>query len=87
MRFTKTWSPISSVFSIELDGISNACTTNVMMNKPGHQHRGQRRKKLDRVSFGFSSARPFFLLLVFFFAHFAFVISFAISRGVAALRP
>ena len=34
MRFTKTWSPISSVFSIELDGISNACTTKVMMNSP-----------------------------------------------------
>ena len=60
MRFTKTWSPISSVFSIELDGISNACTTNVMMNKPGHQHRGQRRQKLDRSLFRFSSAAVLF---------------------------
>src|SRR5271165_4068266 len=34
IRSTKTWSPISSVFSMELDGISKACSANVMMNRP-----------------------------------------------------
>src|SRR5271165_3671856 len=34
IRSTKTWSPISSVFSMELDGISKACSAKVMMNRP-----------------------------------------------------
>src|SRR5438270_4739780 len=34
MRSTNTWSPMSSVFSIELDGISNACKLNVMIKSP-----------------------------------------------------
>ena len=52
MRFTKTWSPMSSVFSMELEGISKACTTNVMMNKSGDQHCCQRGEKLDRRFLG-----------------------------------
>src|SRR5271165_1886407 len=34
MRSTNTWSPISRVFSMELDGISKACSAKVMMNRP-----------------------------------------------------
>ena len=34
MRSTKTWSPISRVFSIELDGMTKACNAKVMMKRP-----------------------------------------------------
>src|SRR5664279_1017684 len=34
MRSTKTWSPISSVFSMELDGMTKACRVKVMMKSP-----------------------------------------------------
>ena len=34
MRSTNTWSPMSRVFSIELDGMVNACSAKVMMNNP-----------------------------------------------------
>ena len=56
MRFTKTWSPISRVFSIELDGISNACTTNVMMNNPVTSTAASDARNSTVVSLGFSSA-------------------------------
>src|ERR1039457_6454187 len=56
MRFTKTWSPISSVFSIELDGISNACTTNVMMNNPVPNTAASDERNSTVDSLGFSSA-------------------------------
>src|SRR5271166_3659877 len=56
MRFTKTWSPISSVFSIELEGISNACTTKVMMNSPVTSTAARDARNSTVVSFGFSSA-------------------------------
>src|ERR1700692_888507 len=57
MRFTKTWSPISSVFSMELDGISNACTTNVMMNSPVTNTAASDERNSTVDSLGFSSAR------------------------------
>src|SRR5258706_726228 len=34
MRSTKTWSPMSSVSAMELDGISKACRLKVMMIRP-----------------------------------------------------
>src|SRR4029077_10368458 len=55
-RFTKTWSPTSSVFSIELDGIANAWTTKVMMNKPVTNTPADEERNSTRVSFGFSFA-------------------------------
>src|ERR1700693_2882650 len=55
MRFTNTWSPISSVFSIELEGISNACTTNVMINNPVTSTAASEARNSTVVSLGFSS--------------------------------
>ena len=34
MRSTRTWSPIRRVFSIELEGMTKACSVKVMMNNP-----------------------------------------------------
>src|SRR3984885_14371419 len=65
MRFTKTWSPISRVFSIELEGISNACTTKVMMNNPFIRTAASDDRNSTVVSRGFSSS-SFFALLSFF---------------------
>jgi hypothetical protein len=62
-RFTKTWSPISSVSSIELEGISNACTTNVMMNNPVTSTAASEERNSTAVSLGFSSAAGLLLLL------------------------
>src|SRR5436305_3165730 len=55
MRLTKTWSPMSSVFSIELEGISKACTTNVMMNRPVTSTAASEARNSTVVSRGFSS--------------------------------
>src|SRR5579871_6178351 len=55
MRFTNTWSPISSVFSIELDGISNACTTKVMMKSPVTRTAASEARNSTVVSLCFSS--------------------------------
>src|SRR5271166_3829409 len=65
-RFTKTWSPISSVFSIELEGISNACTTNVMMNRPVTSTAASEERNSTVVSFGFSFSTLFSGLSSFF---------------------
>src|SRR5579864_1138472 len=46
---------MSSVFSIELEGISNACTTKVMMNKPVTSTAASEARNSTVVSFGFSS--------------------------------
>src|SRR3954471_6204285 len=54
-RFTNTWSPISSVFSIELEGISNACTMKVMMNNPVTNTPAREARNSTVVSRGFSS--------------------------------
>src|SRR5580704_1523983 len=60
-RFTKTWSPISSVFSIELEGISKACRTNVMMNSPVTRTAASEVRNSTVVSRGFSSCLSSFL--------------------------
>src|SRR5436305_9479945 len=67
MRLTKTWSPMSSVFSIELEGISKACTTNVMMNRPVTRTAQSEARYSAVVSFGLSSA-DFFSKLPSLFA-------------------
>ena len=75
MRFTNTWSPISSVFSIELDGISNACTTNVMMNSPVTSTAASDDRNSTVVSLGFSSAAALSTASSsFFFATIVFVL-------------
>src|SRR5262249_22267302 len=53
-RFTKTWSPIRSVSSIELEGISKACRTNVMMNRPVTSTAASEARNSTVVSRGFS---------------------------------
>src|SRR5271167_977857 len=55
MRSTKTWSPINSVFSIELDGISNACSAKVMMNSPVTITMAMEAMNSGVVSFDFSA--------------------------------
>src|SRR5579863_4049069 len=50
---------MSRVFSIELDGISNACTTKVMMNNPVTSTAASDAKNSTVVSRGFSSAPLF----------------------------
>src|SRR6202041_1255815 len=65
MRFTKTWSPISRVFSIELEGISNACTTKGMMNNPVTRPAASDDRNSTLLSRGFSS-RSLFAFLSFF---------------------
>src|ERR1022692_2799360 len=54
-RFTNTWSPISSVFSIELEGISKACTMNVIMNRPVTSTAARDARNSTVVSRGFST--------------------------------
>ena len=46
-RFTNTWSPISSVSSMELEGISNACSTKRDDEQAGDQHSGQGGQEFD----------------------------------------
>src|ERR1700722_15604703 len=65
MRFTNTWSPISSVFSIELEGISKACITKVMMNSPVTSTAASEDRNSTVVSFGFSSVTLLSLFSVF----------------------
>src|SRR5208283_892930 len=48
------WSPINSVFSIELDGISNACSAKVMMNSPVTITMAMEAMNSGVVSFDFS---------------------------------
>src|SRR5579864_1797687 len=86
MRFTKTWSPISNVFSIELDGISNACTTKVMMNSPVTNTAASDDRNSTVVSFGFSSTL-FFSKTASLFATFVFrqVATWCLRSGRAAL--
>ncbi len=54
MRSTKTWSPISSVFSIELDGMVNACSVKVMMKSPVTSTTAMEAMNSGVVSLGFS---------------------------------
>ena len=54
MRSTNTWSPISRVFSIELDGMVNACRAKVMMNSPVTRTMAIEAINSEVVSFGFS---------------------------------
>src|SRR5580692_457703 len=67
-RFTKTWSPISRVSSIELEGISKACTTNVMMNSPVTSTAASEERNSTVVSRGLSSTSTSFFALPSFFA-------------------
>ena len=53
MRSTKTWSPISKVFSIELDGITKACNVKVMMNSPVTSTTAMEAMNSEVVSLGF----------------------------------
>src|SRR5208337_3837851 len=55
MRSTNTWSPISRVFSIELDGISNAWSTKVMTNRPVTTTMAMEAMNSGVVSFGFAA--------------------------------
>src|SRR5258707_2244638 len=71
MRFTKTWSPISRVFSIELEGISNACTTKVMMNNPVNSTAASDARNSTVVSRGFSSTSSFTWLSLTWLSFFA----------------
>src|SRR5208282_3364414 len=68
MRFTNTGFPLSRVFSIELEGISNACTTNVMMNNPVTSTAASEERNSTVVSRGFSSTSTSFFALLSFFA-------------------
>ena len=54
MRSTKTWSPISSVFSIELEGMVKACSVKVMMNSPVTSTMAMEAINSAVVSLGFS---------------------------------
>jgi hypothetical protein len=55
---------MSSVSSIELEGISNACSTNVMMNSPVTSTPAREARNSTVVSRGFSSTRfPLSILL------------------------
>src|SRR5580692_8839947 len=54
-RFTNTWSPISRVFSIELEGISKACTMKVIMNRPVTSTAARDARNSTVVSRGFSA--------------------------------
>src|SRR5581483_8156306 len=53
MRSTKTWSPISSVFSIELEGISNAWMLKVIMKSPVTSTTAMEERNSMGVSFFF----------------------------------
>src|SRR5437870_3572260 len=54
-RFTNTWSPIRSVFSIEAEGISNACRTKVIIKSPVTKTPASDARNSTVVSRGFSS--------------------------------
>src|SRR5580704_2630891 len=54
-RLTNTWSPINSVFSIELEGISKACTIKVIMNRPVTSTAARDARNSTVVSRGFST--------------------------------
>jgi hypothetical protein len=66
MRFTSTWSPMRSVFSIELEGIANAWTTKVIMNNPVANTAASEARNSTGVSLGFFSTT--FSALLFFLA-------------------
>jgi hypothetical protein len=53
------------VFSIELEGISNACTTKVMMNNPVTSTAASDDRNSTVVSRGFSSTSIFSLAIFF----------------------
>src|SRR5262249_45082727 len=53
-RSTKTWSPTRSVCTMDSDGISNACTIKVMMNKPDTRTAAIPAMDSERLSFFFS---------------------------------
>src|SRR5579864_5540197 len=55
MRLTNTWSPISSVFSIEAEGISNACRIKVIMKRPVTSTPASEARNSTVVSLGFSA--------------------------------
>ena len=54
MRSTNTWSPMSRVFSIELDGMVKACSAKVIMNSPVTSTMAIEAINSEVVSFGFS---------------------------------
>src|SRR5271167_4933932 len=64
-RFTNTWSPISRVFSMELEGISKACTMKVMMNRPVTSTAAREARNSTVVSRGFSACVFFFMATKF----------------------
>ena len=75
---------MSSVFSIELDGISNACTTNVMMNNPVTNTAASDERNSTVDSLGFSSAKSSTRTVsLSFFANFAVFFS-VITLGFRA---
>src|SRR6202049_776714 len=86
MRFTKTWSPISSVFSMELDGISNACTTNVMMNSPVTNTAASDERNSTVDSLGFSSATLSSNAISFFADFFSVIIDVCSGTNFAPAR-
>src|SRR5215831_16620035 len=65
MRSTKTWSPMSRVSSIELEGISKACRLKVMMNSPVTRTTAIEAMNSSVVSF-FSSCADSGVFLSFF---------------------
>src|SRR5437868_12530450 len=66
-RLTNTWSPINRVFSIEAEGISNACNTKVMMKRPVTRTPAREARNSTVVSLGFSCLISFVANLVLFF--------------------
>ena len=70
---------MSRVFSIELDGISNACMTKVMMKSPVTSTADSEERNSTVVSFGFSPA-PFFAS---FFSDFVASLSSFFATGDA----
>src|SRR5574341_1281772 len=65
MRSTKTWSPMSSVFSMELEGISKAWRLKVMMNRPVTSTTAMEARNSMGVSLFFSSCPSGFSVFSF----------------------
>src|SRR5947209_3543720 len=77
---------MSRVFSIELDGISNACTTKVMMNKPVTNTAARDARNSTVVSFGFSST-AFLSTTSLFFATIVFSILSNACKNLCSSVP
>src|SRR2546423_11837478 len=83
-RSTKTWSPISRVFSMELEGISNACRLKVMMNRPVTSTAAMEAINSMVVSRGFSFFTAFLSL---FLAKSVYLIEFVSLRRRMRRHP